>query len=361
MTLWVIKIGTSLLRGNTKQSTTEIINSYSACIADSKARGDKVIVVTSGAVGLGCKQLGLKERPNDLYSLQATAAVGQVHLMGLYEAAMERYGYNVAQILLTRADLESQIGYQNASMTLRKLLDLGIVPIVNENDTISAEELKYGDNDTLSALVAAAVKAQQLILLTDVDRLYSSDPRKDTNAKPIYDVHHPKELKSLERFSGEGGNWGTGGIKTKLASARIATASGITVHLADGRKTNTLQELLKGTRGGTVFHPHPKPLGSKKSWLAHAIKPLGNIHLDEGACKAIQKKGASLLLVGVKKVDGHFSENQPVKIINSKSIEIGRGISSLSSEFLRNALKASPNSSPSPMVIHRDVLVLTEE
>ena len=360
MTLWVIKIGTSLLRGTSKQSTSEIINNYSACIAESKSRGDQVIIVTSGAVGLGCQRLGLKERPFDLPSLQAAAAIGQVYLMRLYEVAMKMYGYKIAQILLTRLDLESRVSYQNASMTLRKLLDLGIVPVVKENDTLSAEELKYGDNDTLSALVAAAVKADQLILLTDIDRLYSSDPRKDANAQPIYDVHHPKELKSLEEFSKEGGGWGTGGIRTKLASARIATASGITVHLADGRKPHTLQELLNGTRGGTVFHPNPKPLGTKKSWLAHALKPLGNIHLDDGACKAIQEKGASLLLVGVSKVDGHFAENQPVKIINSKSVEIGRGISSLSSEYLRNALKTSSNSSPSPLVIHRDVLVLIE-
>ncbi len=361
MTIWVVKIGTSLLRGDKNQSTSEIINCYSSCIANSKNRGDGVIIVTSGAVGLGCQRLGLRTRPDDLPSLQAAAAVGQVQLMGLYQASMNRYGYNVAQILLTRADLGSRLSYHNASMTLKKLLGQGIIPVVNENDTLSAEELRYGDNDTLSALVATAVKADQLILLTDVDRLYSTDPRKNANAEPIYDVRNPRELKSLENFSEEGGNWGTGGIRTKLASARIATASGITVHLADGRKPKALDELLKGSRGGTVFHPHPKPLPTKKSWLAHAIKPLGSIHLDDGASKAIQERGASLLLVGVLKVDGNFSANQPVRIINSQSIEIARGISSLSSEFIKRALKACTSSTPSPLVIHRDVLVLIEE
>ena len=219
--------------------------------------------------------------------------------------------------------------------------------MVNENDTLSAEELKYGDNDTLSALVAMAIGAEQLILLTDVDRLYSPDPRKDESAQPNLDVHHPKELKTFEELSNEGGNWGTGGIKTKLDSARIATASGITVHLADGRNPNVLKELLKGSRGGTVFHPHPKPLKNKKSWLVHALKPLGTIHLDNGASEAIQNKGASLLLVGLKKVEGNFSANQPVKILNNNSKEIGRGISSLSSDFLKNALTTPKPSIPS--------------
>ncbi len=359
MTLWVIKIGTSLLRGDKANSTSEIIDSYSQCIAASKSRGDNIILVTSGAVGLGCQRLGIKDRPEDLVTLQATAAVGQVHLMALYENAMEHYGCNIAQILLTRADLGSRNRYRNASMTLKKLLELGIIPIVNENDTLSAEELRYGDNDTLSALVATAVDADQLILLTDVDRLYSTDPRKNSNAKPILDVHHPKELDTYEELSNESGNWGTGGIKTKLNSARIATASGITVHLADGRSPSVLKDLLKGSRGGTVFHPHPRPLKNKKSWLAHALKPLGTIHLDNGASEAIQNKGASLLLVGVKRVEGNFSANQPVRIVNNSSQEIARGISSLSSDLLKNALDNTKPSIPSPLVIHRDVLVLT--
>ena len=360
MTLWVVKIGTSLLRGNKNQTTAEIIDSYSRCITISKSRGNKVILVTSGAVGLGCNRLGMKARPEDLVSLQAVAAVGQVHLMALYEKAMERYGCKIAQILLTREDLGSRDRYRNASMTLRKLLDIGVIPVVNENDTLSAEELSYGDNDTLSALVATAVNADQLVLLTDVDRLYSNDPKKDTNAQPIIDVLHPKELRSLEGLSNLGGNWGTGGIKTKLDSARIATASGITVHLADGRNPDMLGKILHGARGGTVFHPHPNPIKNRKSWLAHALKPLGAIQIDNGASEAIQHKGASILLVGVKKVEGNFSANQPVRIMNNSSHEIARGISSLSSDFLKNAITNPKGSMPSPLVIHRDVLVLTD-
>ncbi len=361
MTLWVIKIGTSLLRGSNEKTTANIIDKYCSCIAKCKNKGDLVILVSSGAVGLGCLKLGIKERPEDLSSLQASAAIGQGHLMALYEAAMNRYGFNIAQILLTRADLGSKKSYHNAALTLKKLLEWGVVPIVNENDTISAEELRYGDNDTLSALVATAVSANQLILLTDVDKLYSADPRIDANALPITEVHHPNQLKSLEKESTLNNNWGTGGIKTKLSAARIATASGITVHLADGRNPEMLENLLKGHRGGTVFHPHPKPITSRKNWLAHAIEPIGNIYLDEGACDAIQNRGASLLLVGVAKIEGSFSVNQPVKIINTQNIEIARGISSLSSEFIQKALALSNRSSRSPIVIHRDVLVLTSD
>ncbi len=361
MSLWVIKIGTSILRGTNEISTSEVINKISSSIASSKDRGDQVILVTSGAVGLGCYLLGLKKRPEDIVSLQASASVGQGQLMSLYDSAMNKHGYKVAQILLTRNDLRSRASYQNASLTLKKLLEWEILPIVNENDALSSEELRYGDNDTLSALVAAAVSADQLILLTDIDRLYSSDPRTNSSAEPITDVHSLNELKELEEESNESGSWGTGGVKTKLSAARIATASGITVHLADGRKPDMLEQLLQGSRGGTVFHPNPSPIGNRKSWLAYALKPLGALHLDQGACEAIQNRGASLLLVGVKKIEGNFAANEPVKVINANGREVARGISSKSSDFLLRALRVPLTFERSPVVIHRDVLVLTGE
>jgi glutamate 5-kinase len=361
MSLWVVKVGTSLLRGNEECSTAAVIENYSACLAASLKRGDKVILVTSGAVGLGCHRLDLKQRPVDVVSLQAAAAIGQGQLMALYAAAMERHGHAVAQVLLNRSDLGSRTRYANASSTLQRLLDWGVIPIVNENDTLSPEELRYGDNDTLSALVATAVGADQLILLTDVDRLYSADPRKDSSAQPITEVRHPRELENLEANAGNGGRWGTGGMSTKLAAARIATAGGITVHLADGRHPKVLDELLKGGRGGTVFHPHPQPLGNRKSWLAHALKPLGTIHLDAGACDALQHRGASLLMVGVKAVEGNFETNQPVRLLNPNGKELARGLSSLSSDELQQALETSLSSGNSPVVVHRDVLVLSQE
>ncbi|AAP99908.1 MULTISPECIES: glutamate 5-kinase [Prochlorococcus] len=361
MTLWTIKIGTSLLRGNKEFSTNKIIETYCGFIAESKAKGDQVIIVSSGAVGLGCNRLGLKVRPNDLNSLQAAAAVGQGYLMSLYESAMKKYGYNVAQILLTRSDFESKRCFKNASLTIKKLLDWKVLPIINENDSIANEELRYGDNDTLSALVSTAISADQLVLLTDIDKLYSSDPKFDKDAKPITDVHSSNEIIQIQSNSNESNNWGTGGIKTKLTAAQIATKNGITVHLADGREPKILKDILKGSRGGTVFHPNPKPIGTMKSWLAHALYPQGTLHVDDGAYNAIQNKGASLLIVGIINIDGDFAKNQPVKIVNLEGIEIAKGISSISSESIRRFINNRIKSTQYPVVVHRDVLVLSSE
>ena len=229
---------------------------------------------------------------------------------------------------------------------------------MNENDITSDEELKYGDNDTLSALVATAISADQLILLTDIDHLYSSDPKTDNKAKPIKDIIDSSELNKLG-LENQQTTWGTGGIKTKLTAAKIATESGIKVQLADGRSPETLGEILNGKKIGTIFHPHPKPIGNRKSWLSHAIKPVGEIHLDNGASEAIKKKGASILLVGVRKVNGDFISNQPVKVINNEGDEIAKGICSMSSDAIKIGINSKSVTTGSPLVIHRDVLVLT--
>tara|TARA_B100001939_G_scaffold280371_1_gene249043 strand:- start:394 stop:1467 length:1074 start_codon:yes stop_codon:yes gene_type:complete len=354
MTLWVVKLGTSLLRGDTSAT----IEGFAAGIAAAFARGDRVVLVSSGAVGLGCQRLQLPQRPETVVALQAAAATGQGQLMALYERALASHGIAVAQILVTRSDLADRRRYQNASGTLKQLLQWGVLPVVNENDAISPAELRFGDNDTLSALVAAAVDADQLILLTDVDRLYSADPRLVADARPISDVHHPRELDALEAVAGDGGRWGRGGMTTKLAAARIATASGITVHLADGRDPSRLDALLKGERGGTVFHPHPEPLGNRRSWLAHALQPQGDLTLDAGACDALHQRGASLLMVGITAVQGEFSANQPVRLQGPDGRELGRGLCLLSSAAVRRALDAEPADGSSPVVVHRDALVL---
>ena len=360
MKIWVIKIGTSLLRGNSELTTFDMIKNYCSYISTAQEKGDKIILVTSGAVGLGCNKLSIKKRPKEMIDLQATAAVGQVQLMALYEKAMGVLGYNVAQVLLTRSELGSRSSYKSASQTLKRLIEWNVIPIVNENDIISDEELKYGDNDTLSALVATAICADQLILLTDIDHLYSADPKINVNAKPIKDILHYNQLNKLE-LDNHQTTWGTGGIKTKLTAAKIATDRGITVQLADGRNPQILGQLLNGNKIGTVFHPNPNPIGNLKSWLSYAIRPVGEIYLDIGASEAIQNKGASLLLVGVKKVIGSFISNQPVKVIDNKGLEIAKGICSMSSDAIRIGIEANSKSVPSPLVIHRDVLVLTNE
>ncbi len=357
MTLWVLKLGTSLLRGDAASA----IQGYSNCIANAIAAGDRVVLVTSGAVGLGCQQLQLAQRPDRVVALQAAAAIGQGHLMALYDQAMARHGISVAQVLLTRSDLVDRRRYTNASSTLMQLLEWGVMPVINENDALSPAELRFGDNDPLSALVAAAVAADQLVLLTDVDRLYSADPRTDAQAQPIADVHHPRELQELEAVAGGGGCWGTGGMTTKLAAARIATANGITVHLADGRDPSCLDQLLKGGRGGTVFHPSVHPLGNRRSWLAHVLQPVGELHLDEGACRAIRDRGASLLQVGLTDVSGEFDANQPVTLRDPAGGELGRGLCSQTSDELREALLTSARDGASPVVVHRDVLVLSDQ
>ena len=361
MKLRVVKVGTSLLRERPGATTADAIALLASSLADSLQHGDKVVLVTSGAVGLGCQRLGMSNRPTSVSGLQAAAAIGQGHLMSLYEEALSHRSIPVAQVLLTRSDLADRRSYHNASATLHQLLQWGVLPVVNENDTVSSAELRFGDNDTLSALVASAVGADELILLTDVDRLYTADPRSDREATPITDVHHPSEIAQLEEGAGDGGRWGTGGMTTKLAAARIATASGITVHLGDGRDPEGLRQILRGGRGGTVFHPHPEPLGNRKSWLVHALQPTGSLSIDSGACRAVKQRGASLLLVGITGIEGQFSANQAVRVLDPDGLEIARGLTSIDSEQL--SLSMNQSSRPrtiggSPVVIHRDAMVL---
>ena len=363
MKLWVIKIGTSILRAKGKSSTEKVIKNFCEHINNFILKGNKVVLVTSGAVGLGCQKLSLEERPNDLSSLQAAAAVGQVNLMSLYEKEMNKLGNNIAQILITKSDFNTRESFNNASKTFKKLIEFNVIPIVNENDSISNEELKYGDNDTLSALVAVAINANKLILLTDIDKLYSDDPRKNNEAKPIFEVYNSKELKEIKDKNNNNNNpkkdWGTGGITTKLLAAEIATKGGIKVQLADGRHENNLQNIFEEKKVGTIFYPVDKPIGNKKSWLAHAIHTVGEIILDDGACLALLNKGASLLLVGITDVKGDFASNQPVRILNKDKKEIAKGITSLSSDFLKSNLKKNSNGTHSRVVVHRDVLALT--
>jgi glutamate 5-kinase len=219
----VIKVGTSVLRGLEGRSTAAVIADLAASLSGLWQRGEPVALVTSGAVGLGCQALGLLERPRELEALQAAAAVGQGRLMGLYDQSFASHGRSVAQVLLTRGDLASRRRYQNARRTLDQLLAWGVTPVVNENDTLATDELRFGDNDTLSALVAVAIGADELVLLTDVDALYSGDPRSDTDARPIAEVASLAELERLGSAATGGGRWGTGGMTTKLAAARIAT------------------------------------------------------------------------------------------------------------------------------------------
>lgn len=353
MTLRVVKVGTSLLRGDNGSSTSAVIAWLADALATSLMQGDRTVLVSSGAVGLGCRRLGLSHRPDNVVALQAAAAVGQGHLMGLYEEAMARHGQPVAQVLLTRSDLADRRSYRTASATLHQLLDWGVLPVVNENDTVSSAELRFGDNDTLSALVAVAVQADELVLLTDIDSLYSGDPRSDADARPIAEVNSLAELEALSGVAKGGGRWGTGGMTTKLSAARIATASGIQVRLADGRDPAVLNALLQGEQLGTLFRPSATPLSNRKGWLAHALLPKGSITVDTGAERALLEQGASLLAVGVQAVEGAFGRREAVRLLSLDGRELGRGLSAMDSAELEQ------RKGQRGLVVHRDHLVLT--
>ncbi|QPN56933.1 glutamate 5-kinase [Synechococcus sp. CBW1107] len=362
----VIKVGTSLLRGTAQRDTEAVIAGLAASLSRRRQLGEAIALVTSGAVGLGCHALGFGERPEEVVALQAAAAVGQGRLMRLYETAFAEHGTSVAQVLLTRGDLASRRRYQNACRTLEQLLSWGVVPVVNENDTLATDELRFGDNDTLSALVAVAVGADELVLLTDVDRLYSGDPRSDASARPIEEVRDLLELERLSGVAKGGGRWGTGGMTTKLAAARIATSSGIAVRLADGRDPAVLEALLAGERLGTLFRPSPSPLPDRKGWLAHALLPKGDLLIDPGAERALIERGASLLAVGIRAVNGEFGRRDAVRLLSLEGREIGRGLSALSSAEVAQVLGLSSQAAKSALehgagdaVVHRDHLVLT--
>ncbi|MCX5940081.1 MAG: glutamate 5-kinase [Cyanobium sp. LacPavin_0818_WC50_MAG_67_9] len=329
----VIKVGTSLLRGSSERPTAAVIADLAASLSRQQRRGDAIALVTSGAVGLGCIALEMGQRPSEVVALQAAAAVGQGRLMALYQDAFAVRGLAVAQVLLTRGDLASRRRYQNACRTLEQLLAWGVVPVVNENDTLATDEL---------------------VLLTDVDRLYSGDPRTDADARPIEEVGSLAELDSLQSVATGGGQWGTGGMTTKLTAARIATSSGIRVRLADGRDPAVLEALLAGERVGTVFQPSPTPLPDRKGWLAHALLPKGSLHLDAGAERALMRQGASLLAVGVRAVEGDFGRREAVRLLASDGRELGRGLATLSSRELRELMGQA-----GVEVVHRDQLVIT--
>ena len=349
----VIKVGTSLLRGQEGRTTEQVIGDLAASLCGLWQGGEPVVLVTSGAVGLGCHALGRGQRPSEVEALQAAAAVGQGRLMTLYDQAFARHGRCVAQVLLTRSDLASRRRYQSACRTLEQLLAWGVTPVINENDTLATEELRFGDNDTLSALVAVAVEADELVLLTDIDSLYSGDPRTDSAATPIRVVEGPAELEALSGVAKGGGRWGTGGMTTKLTAARIATLSGIQVRLADGRDPAVLEALLAGQSPGTLFRPSIRPLSNRKGWLAHAVLPKGSIRIDAGAERALMDRGASLLAAGVRQVEGSFEARDPVRVLSLSGQELARGLVALSSTDLQQRLGQRG------LVVHRDHLVLT--
>jgi len=337
----------------------QLLEHFTSAIKDDSARPQIAQLTELGLVELTRKRQG--QNIYELFGKKCSTCNGTGNIENILNDEISNLKINDFEDKFNKSNNIKSLDKDTSQSTdnQEKIIDKELVKAKDLSKENSSNK-KEGDNDTLSALVATAISADQLILLTDIDHLYSSDPKTDSKAKPIKDINNSKELNNLE-LANEQTSWGTGGIRTKITAAKIATESGIKVQLADGRAPEILGELLNGKKIGTVFHPHPNPIGNRKSWLAHAIKPVGEIQLDDGASEAIKNKGASLLLVGVKKVSGSFIANQPVKVINTDGEEIAKGICSMSSDAIKIGINSRSDTTGSPLVIHRDVLVLTSE
>ncbi|MBW4431724.1 MAG: glutamate 5-kinase [Pelatocladus maniniholoensis HA4357-MV3] len=364
----VVKIGTSsLTQPETGQLAISTIATLAETLSHLQRQGNRVILVSSGAVGVGCARLGLTQRPKAIALKQAVAAVGQGRLMRVYDDLFTTLQQPIAQVLLTRSDLVQRSRYLNVYNTFKELLELGVIPVVNENDTVAVEELKFGDNDTLSALVASLVHADWLFLLTDVDRLYSADPRFVPDAQPIALVSSIKELEELQVQTGnQGSQWGTGGMVTKISAARIATAAGVRTVITEGKRSPNIEKILQGELIGTHFEPHLEPTSARKRWIAYGLVPSGKLYLDEGAVVAISQAGKSLLAAGITALAGEFDTQDAVLLCDSKGNEIARGLVNYSKADLQKICGLHSSEIPGILgyegaetVVHRDNLVLT--
>ncbi len=362
----VVKIGTSsLTQPETGLLALSTIATLAETLCNLRRQGHQVILVSSGAVGVGCARLGLTERPRTMALKQAVAAVGQGRLMRVYDDFFTTLQQPIAQVLLTRSDLVQRSRYVNVYNTFQELLRLGVIPVVNENDTVAVEELKFGDNDTLSALVASLVEADWLFLLTDVDRLYSADPRSVPDAQPIPLVSRGSLFPQLPVQLGSGSQWGTGGMVTKIAAARIATAAGVRTVITEGRFPHNIEKILQGEPLGTHFEPQPQPSRARKRWIAHGLIPVGKLYLDQGAVEAICQGGKSLLAAGITAVEGEFDPAEAVQLCDHNRAEIARGLVNYSSAELRqirgrqsHEIRAILGYAGAETVVHRDNLVL---
>jgi glutamate 5-kinase len=362
----VIKVGSGVLTGEPGLDLS-IIRSLARQISRLGSQGVEVILVSSGAVASGMKKIGMKRRPMNIPEKQAAAAVGQAGLMYEYEKAFEAHSRLVAQVLLTRDDIANRTRYLNARNTLRTLLSWNIVPVINENDTVVVQELKFGDNDNLAAMISQLMDADVCVILSDVEGLYEKDPRLYKEAPLVRSVE--RVSKSMEEMAAGGaGALGTGGMLSKLRAARKTTAAGIPMVVCLGSRDGILDEVFSGRETGTFFFPRHRHLASRKCWLAYATKAKGALLLDDGAVAALVQHGKSLLPVGVREVSGEFSSGSPVELNTLDGKTIARGLVNYNSADLRKIIgKSSRDIEPAlgyklyDEVIHRDNLVVFED
>jgi len=332
----VVKLGSNLFFNDSGQVAVERIFSFIEDVAAARLAGRQMIVVSSGAVALGANALDMKSAPASLRQKQALAAVGQSRLMNLYEQGFAKRGLTPAQILLTEEDFSSRKRYLNLRHTLATLLDMGVVPVINENDTVSTSELEitdrsrsFGDNDKLSALVMSKLEAQALVLLSDVDGMFTDNPRENPEAQLIHEVH--EITPEIEAGAGGKSARGRGGMSTKLQAARIAMNSGGMAVIANGLKPGIIARVLNGEQEGTLFIGKSESLSGKRRWIAFASSVSGRIHINEGALDAITRKNASLLHAGVTRIEDEFEDGDVVSIIGPDGQEVARGIVNYSS------------------------------
>jgi len=362
----VVKVGSNVLTHDNGLNLAAI-RSISRQIFRLDERGVQVILVSSGAMASGVRKIGLARRPDAIPQRQAVAAVGQAGLIFEYEKSFDRYGKKVAQILLTSDDLSNRKRYLNSRNTLLTLLDWGVVPIINENDTVAVEEIKLGDNDNLAAMITLLMDADLLINLTDIDGLYTTDPRSHPDAELIPEVSTIN--RSIEKIAGDiPGALGTGGMHSKITAARKVTAAGVPMVIAHGEKKDVLLRLMAGEPHGTFFVPRKEKLASRKCWIAYSLKPKGAIYIDDGAAAAITTRGKSLLPSGIISVEGDFGVGAPVDFKRHKNRTLGSGLVNYSAADIRkimglktNRIEARLGSKPYDEVIHRDNLAVVAE
>ncbi|MGE0798461.1 MAG: glutamate 5-kinase [Lautropia sp.] len=364
----VVKIGSSLVTNEGRGIDRAAIDHWSAQIAQIRAlaRTDppEIVLVSSGAIAEGLKRLGWRRRPHEVHDLQAAAAIGQMGLVQAYESSFARHGMLTAQILLTHEDLADRKRYLNARAAMLRLLSLGIVPIVNENDTVVTDKITVGDNDTLGALIGNLIEAELLVILTDQSGLYTADPRKQPDATLLAEVRAGDA--ELERLAGgAGSSIGRGGMITKVLAAKRAAASGTSTIVCSGREPDVLLRLIRGEAIGTLFVAQTAPLAARKKWMVDQLQLRGAVVVDAGAARALVSAGRSLLPIGVTEVRGEFGPGELVAILDAAGRELARGLSNYASNDARRVMR-QPSSKieailgfiQAPELVHRDNLVL---
>ncbi len=362
----VVKIGSSLLADAKTGVRQDVIDQLVDELVGCMAQGIQVALVTSGAVALGRVRLGWSNRQLTVHEKQAAAAIGQPQLIRAYAQSFERHGHSVAQMLLTKDDLRHRRRYLNASNTSETLFSSGVVPIVNENDTVVVVEIKFGDNDSLGALVSLLIDGDLLVMLTDVGGLYNKNPADHDDAQHISLVEH-LGAEHLAMAGDVGSSFGTGGMASKLEAARVATRGGVAAAIIDGRQAGTLSRLLSGEDEGTLFLCGVDRHTRRQHWIADILHPAGQIHVDIGAARALQQRGSSLLPVGVVSVDGVFDKGDCVEIIGPSGV-IARGLCNYTAEEMRRIqghvsddIESLLGYSDFSSVVHRDNLVLSHK